>query len=90
MKQEQLKQLLTQLHAELHGADSVDAELAALLGTLNQDIRQVLSNQQVPDDPVYAALSERTLSLSATFAAKHPKLEPVLRELASMLAKIGV
>ncbi|MFZ6752968.1 DUF4404 family protein [Undibacterium sp. Dicai25W] len=90
MNQEHVKQLLTQLHTELAGTEEVDGELKSLLQNLNKDIHQVLNGDQQHDDPVYAALSERSVSLSAKFAAEHPKLEPVLRELASMLAKIGV
>jgi hypothetical protein len=50
----------------------------------------VLEADRQHDDPVFAALSERSLALSAKFAAQHPKLEPALREIGSMLEKIGV
>ena len=90
MNQENVKQLLLQLHTELANADEVDGELKSLLQNLNKDIHHVLNSDQAHDDPVYAALSDRSVALSAQFAAEHPKLEPALRELASMLAKIGV
>ncbi|MBR7792057.1 DUF4404 family protein [Undibacterium sp. FT147W] len=90
MKHENLKQLLADAHQQLAGTEKVDDELKALLENLNQDIHHVLSSDQAHDVSVFDTLSERSLALSAKFAAEHPKLEPVLRELGSMLAKIGV
>jgi len=91
MKRDNLKQMLLQLHQELSGTEQMDEELKSLLQDLNQDIQTVLDKDaQQHDDPLYSALSERSLALSAKFAVQHPKLEPALRELGSMLAKIGV
>ncbi len=90
MKKEQLKDLLKQLHEGLHETESVDVELKSMLQDLNEDIEQVLSTDNTPDDPIFAVLSERSQAMSARFAARYPKLEPVLRELGSMLGKMGV
>lgn len=90
MRKENLKNLLKQLHEGLLNTEHVDDEVKGLLQSLNQDIHQVLSNEETPDDPIYAALSERSQALSARFAAQHPRLEPVLRELGGMLEKMGV
>ena len=87
---ENLKNLLEQLHQELSGTEKIDEELKSLLKKLDADIQHVLGNMQDKDDPVFAALSERSQALSARFAAQHPKLEPALRELGTMLEKIGV
>lgn len=89
MEKEKLKSLLKQLHEGLLNTEHVDDDVKALLLGLNQDIHAVL-NTDVPDDPIYSALSERSQALSARFAAQHPKLEPVLRELGGMLEKMGV
>ncbi|MFZ6748438.1 DUF4404 family protein [Undibacterium sp. Ren11W] len=89
MEKEKLKSLLKQLHEGLLNAEHVDDDVKSLLLNLNQDIHAVL-NTDVPDDPIYSALSERSQELSARFAAQHPKLEPVLRELGGMLEKMGV
>ncbi|MFZ6644390.1 DUF4404 family protein [Undibacterium sp. TJN25] len=90
MDQENLKDLLKQLHEGLNSTDQVDEELKSLLHALDSDIQQLLSAEKAQDDPVYAGLTERSQALSAQFAAKHPRLEPVLRELGGMLEKIGV
>ncbi|MDO8654806.1 MAG: DUF4404 family protein [Undibacterium sp.] len=90
MEKEHLKNLLQQLHEGLLDTEHVDEEVKSLLQELNQDIHQVLEKEDTPDDPIYSALSERSQALSARFAAQHPKLEPVLRELGGMLEKMGV
>lgn len=90
MEKENLKTMLIQLHQGLLETDSVDAELKHLLEELNKDIGHVLSKDDSPDDPIFSALSERSLALSARFAAQHPKLEPALRELSSILERMGV
>lgn len=91
MKKEMLKSLLKQLHDGLNSAEAVDGELKGLLLTLNQDIENLLANtEETPDDPIYAALNDRSQAIYAKFAVKHPKLEPALRELGSMLEKMGV
>lgn len=102
MDKQNLKDLLKQLHQGLQeGAgtggqegtqvvDTADVELRSLLKELSNDIHHVLDKDDSPDDPVFAALSERSQELSAKFAAQHPKLEPVLRELGGMLEKIGI
>lgn len=90
MQKENLKSLLKQLHEGLLNTEQIDDEVKSLLQGLSADIHQVLSNDDTPDDPIFSALSERSQAMSARFAAKHPKLEPVLRELGDMLEKMGV
>lgn len=90
MKRDMLKGLLKQLQDGLHSTEQVDAEMKVLLQNLHQDIETVLSKEESPDDPLYVALSDRSRAIYAEFASKHPKLEPALRELGSMLEKMGV
>lgn len=95
MKVEQMKHLLVQLHQGLQSGEAVDEELKGMLQTLNVDITQALAKQELQaqesaNDPIYSALSERSQSLSAQFAAKHPHLEMALREVSEILGKMGV
>ncbi|MBI1834594.1 MAG: DUF4404 family protein [Burkholderiales bacterium] len=90
MKQEMLKGLAKQLHEGLRQTDDIDNETRRLLQSLNQDIENALRQEEPPDDPIYAAISERAKAIYAGFATRHPKLEPTLRELGNMLEKIGV
>lgn len=90
MEKAKLKDLLKQLQTELHDSANFDSEVKDLLQTLNGDIEEVLDRDDSPDDPVYAALKERSQSMYAKFAAENPRLEPVLREINNMLGKIGI
>ena len=95
MHTEQLKSSLKHLHTTLSGATSaitgeeVDAELADLLKTLQEDIGQLLSKERIEEDGL-SHLGDRSLALSAKFAAQHPVLEKALRDLAERLASIGI
>ncbi len=90
MKKEMLKGLLVQLHEGLQKSDDLDQETRRLLQTINRDIETVLQKKDAPDDPIYAALNERSKELYARFASKHPKIEPALRELVAILDGMGV
>lgn len=90
MKRDMLKGLLKQLQDGLHSTEQVDAEMKTLLQNLHQDIESVLAKDENPDDPLYVAISDRSRAIYAKFASQHPKLEPALRELGSMLEKMGV
>lgn len=89
MSTEQLKESLKKLHETIKNTDQVDAELSDLLTELNEDIHQLL-NKERPDEDALSNLGDRTLSLSAKFAARNPRLELVLRELADALARMGI
>jgi arsenate reductase-like glutaredoxin family protein len=88
-----LKASLTSLHERLAQAGPVDAELQQLLQQLDGDIKTLLERRQhepQAGDSTTFGLAERTQELSAKFAAKHPQLEPALRELGTILSNIGV
>lgn len=64
---------------------AVPAEPSSTLQTgLQQDVAPPLA---VPQDD---GLTSRAQALSARFAARHPHLEPVLRELTDTLQRIGI
>ena len=91
-----LKQHLKTLHADLASTGEVDAELKDLLHQLDGDIKALLerrlqedSGLEAPDTVTYG-LAERSQEITAKFAAKHPRLEPALRELGTMLANMGI
>lgn len=88
-----LKDHLRTLHANLSGTAEVDDELRALLTQLDGDINALLARREaglpvVRSEP--EGLAERTQEISARFAARHPRLEPVLRELGNMLSSMGI
>lgn len=104
MTTDNLKQTLIELHAALEKTGPLDPELVHLLKLLDNDIQVKLVTQAAePLQPVRAAvapaqpatpdddgLGARAQALSARFAAQHPHLEPVLRELTDTLQRIGI
>lgn len=86
-----LKTSLRTLHANLANAGPVDEELQGLLQQLDGDIKSLLERRaQEPADTTTYGLAERTQEISAKFAARHPTLEPALRELGNILSSMGI
>jgi hypothetical protein len=89
MGMDALKDKLKELHATLASAETPDAESIQLLQALDTDIQSLLA-KQAGDAPDSAGLAARTQASLARFAVQHPHLEPALRELTDMLARIGI
>lgn len=87
-----LKSHLKELRANLAQTGNVDEELQSLLQQLDGDIRSLLERRtaEATEETDPYGLSERTQELTARFAVEHPRLEPALRELARMLANMGI
>ena len=85
-----LKDSLKSLHTTLSTTGEVDEELLDLLRQLDTDIKLLLEQPPMDSESTTYGLAERTQELSARFAAQHPKLEPALRELSSILGAMGV
>jgi hypothetical protein len=89
MSTEKLERTLKELHTALTANGPLTPELEELLRTLDSDIRATLVQQRTtPAQTV--GLSARAQAISARFAAQHPRMEPVLRELADVLERIGI
>ncbi|UUZ52152.1 DUF4404 family protein [Massilia sp. H-1] len=87
-----LKSHLKELRANLAQTGNVDEELQSLLQQLDGDIRSLLERRtaEATEETDPYGLSERTQELTARFAVEHPRLELALRELARMLANMGI
>jgi hypothetical protein len=81
-----LRELLTQLHARLGSAQSLDAEDQRLLGTVLRDIEKVLA----ASDDVQPSSATGLETLAVKFEADHPALAETLRRLVDALAKAGI
>ena len=86
MSIDNLKDSLKDLQKRLEATGSMDPELRDLLQTLDSDIQDLL-NQRGEDE---TSLADTAQGLSAKFAAQHPQLEALLRELAKILENIGI
>ncbi len=90
MNNDHLKNTLKDLHQHLDATGTIDAELKTLLQTLDRDIHQLLNQAPAATEAEDAGLADRAQELSAKFAAQHPQLEKLLRELGSTLERMGI
>jgi hypothetical protein len=88
MSQSELRDLLSQLHARLGTARSLDADERRLLTTVLADIENALA----PGAPAPAAgdTQEGLESLAVKFEADHPAVAETLRRLVDTLGKAGI
>jgi hypothetical protein len=91
MDTDALKAKLKELHTALAGAGAqnggdarADTELQQLLHQLDGDLRALRQKG------AGSGLASRARSISARFAAEHPTLAPMLRELTDMLSSMGI
>jgi len=89
MSTEDLRDLLSQLHARLARTTSLDADARALLKTVSGDIEKTLSRGAETGAPPVARL-DALEALEARFEADHPALANVLRQIIDTLGKAGV
>ncbi len=82
MSKERLNELLKELNNELQQTGKLDAETRELLAQLNDDIERVTGDSQ-------SAL-DRAKHIESRFAADQPVIERIARELADILAKMGI
>lgn len=82
MSKERLNELLKELNQELHDTGDLDSETRELLGQLNDDIERLTGDSQTALD--------RAKHIESRFAADHPVVERIARELADILAKMGI
>ena len=82
LSKERLNELLKELNHELQQTGKLDAETRELLAQLNEDIERVTGDSQTALD--------RAKHIESRFAADHPVIERIARELADILAKMGI
>ena len=85
MSDEDLRELLEQLHTRLGHAKSLDVESRKLLATVARDIETTLARS----GPAKKA-PERLEALAARFETDHPAIAEVLRDIIDTLGRAGV
>ena len=83
MSSSRLTELLAELNRELKDQQELDDETRELLAKLNDDIERLAGEEA--ETPV-----DRAKQLESRFAAEHPVAERIVRELADVLAKMGI
>ena len=91
MSQEQLKQTLQSLHAELATGAPLDPEARAQLQQLAAEIEVILGQ---PEPPAAASdqetLLDRVTSITTPFEETHPTLAAILGRIADGLSQLGI
>lgn len=86
-----MKNMLTQIHASLSRAKSVDPELKDKLIALDQDIQRLLEKENEKENAfAYAGLEDAARGLAVKFTNEHPNLALMIGQLADILGKIGI
>ena len=83
MNSKRIRTLLAELNRELKSTGEIDAETRKLLSKLNDDLGEIAPGS---DD----SLSDSARQLESRFAATHPVAERITREIADLLAKMGI
>jgi hypothetical protein len=83
MSRERLKQLAAQLDRELRRTHDLDSETRELLKKLDDELDEIT-------DGAEDSLSRSVRELESRFAAEHPTAARIARDLADMLAKMGI
>ena len=81
-----IKAVLARLSEELQRAEDVDSDARETLEGIRRDAGQL----QGPDGTETEWVLERVNELESRFAATHPVLERIMRELADAIAKMGI
>ena len=86
MAQDNLRELLAQLHTRLGHAKSLDAESRRLLTALSQDIERALGRASEDTAPARNSLEGAAVRLEL----EHPALAAVVRQIIDALGKAGI
>ena len=92
MNQEDLRNTLATLHAQLSSAGEIDAETQAMLQTVTSDIQRLLepgTTETVAQDSG-DSLSERLRTTLIEFEARHPHVGGLLERITDGLSSMGI
>jgi hypothetical protein len=86
MAQENLRELLAQLHTRLGQAQSLDPESRKLLTALSRDIEHALGRASQETAPARSSLEGAAVKLEL----EHPALATVVRQIIDALGNAGI
>ena len=87
MEKTELKELLLQLQSALKETDQLDPELEQMVEEIDQDLHRLADEH---DHSPLEDLEDRIESAAVNFEANHPRTSGILREVADLLAKMGI
>lgn len=83
MSTRKVRELLRELDSELDRTDDLDAETRGMIRTIGQRLESA-----DPEDE--DSLSDTAGEIASRFAASHPTAARIARDIADMLAKMGI
>jgi hypothetical protein len=86
MNKGKIRKILARLRQELQRAEGLDVDARRKMEELHRDLEQLND----ADDPDVDSLLNRTRELETRFAADHPTLERIARDLADTIGKMGI
>ena len=86
MKMKEIQDIFARLNRELENADDVDAGAQEQMQDLNEQVNQLQRTKR--SDVEF--LLDQAKALESRFAAEHPTLARIARELVDAVAKMGV
>ena len=86
MAADRIKEVLAELSRELERAEDVDADVRETMRDLQQRVETLDQSEQAATE----SMLDRVKELESKFAASHPVLERIARELVDAVAKMGI
>lgn len=88
MNENNLKELLSQLHEALEKTDSVDPDTLKQVKELDEEVNRLLESGSGGDE--YDNVVDQAKAVETRFAVDHPVAERFLREIIEALSKVGI
>jgi hypothetical protein len=90
MDDQELHELLEQLHAEIERSDTIDKEEQQLLQHLEEDIRLLLARSESGENPSEPSMVKRLEEAIDQYEVTHPDLTMSLSKLLAILSNAGI
>jgi hypothetical protein len=90
MDDQELHELLDQLHAEIEHSKTVDEEERQLLQHLEEDIRLLLARSERGENPSEPSMVKRLEEAIDQYEVTHPDLTMSLSKLLAILSNAGI
>jgi predicted component of type VI protein secretion system len=88
MREQHLRRMLEQLHAELQRTDTIDDRSRQLLRSVLDDIEDLLEGKEKRTEP--GSIVQRLREAVRAFETTHPTLTDTIGGVADTLAKMGI